>query len=155
MILIWWIIIIIIIHNHNFINNHNNNKTSTIEKLSVLGIDEDLRDKNGRTFVTFEIRAHRCILANMSSYFERMFTHQFKENVDGKIYIGNKQDNEDEVNMMDNVDPYIIKVLLEYIYTEQIENGIDRYLLLLLADRYLPERLVMMCLQDLTNDEYK
>ena len=161
-------------HNHNFLNNHsmhssssqhlirnNNNKTSTIEKLSVLGIDEDLRDKNGRTFVTFEIRAHRCILANMSSYFERMFSHQFKENVDGKIYIGNGNgngndkettDNDEDMNMINNVDPYIMKVLLEYIYTEQIENGIDRYLLLLLADRYQIERLVMICLQDLTNE---
>ena len=103
--------------------------------------------KNGRTYVSLEIPCHRCILANFNAYFERMFSHQLKENLDGKIYIGDKQqsDNTDNQNSnsndgdsncdyVDNVDPYAMNVLLEYIYTEQIENGIDRYLLLLLAD---------------------
>ena len=157
-------------HNMNASNsnfNRNSNKSSTIEKLSVLGIDEDMKDVSGRTksnFVSLEIPVHRCILSNFSPYFESMFSHQFKENVDGKIYIGKQRDSEDEDlnqeeedddaadDVIDNVDPYVMKVLLEYIYTERIEHGIDRYLLLLLADRYQIERLVILCLQDLTNE---
>merc|ERR1712228_545972 len=152
--------------NSNFIRN---NKSSTIEKLSVLGIDEDMKDcssrKKSSNYVSLSIPVHRCILSNFSPYFESMFSHQFKENVDGKIYIGkqrdaeyedlNDEEEEDEADaddVIDSVDPYVMKVLLEYIYTERIEHGIDRYLLLLLADRYQIERLVMLFLQYLTNE---
>merc|ERR1719300_2352200 len=55
-------------------------------------------------------------------------------------------------SVIDNVDPFVMKVLLEYMYTEQIDPNVDRYLLLLLADRYQIARLVMICLQDLSNE---
>ena len=207
-------------HRHGKLSK--NNKGSTCEKLADIGIDEECRDKSGRTFVTLEIPVHRCILANFSPYFESMFSHKFRENVDGKIFIGkqsenvtdtaatrdavhsssisstsstsndtagnlrseDKTDNVDHGNgsgnnsgngqnagnlgtegmedtderddgtlsVIDNVDPFVMKVLLEYMYTEQIDHNVDRYLLLLLADRYQIERLVMICLQDLSNE---
>ncbi len=59
------------------------------------------------------------------------------------------------MSVIDNVDPFVMAVLLEYMYTESIELNdvnVDRYLLLLLADRYQIERLVMICLQDLSNE---
>eukprot|EP01083_Nonionella_stella_P046128 123526_1 len=71
-------------------------RNKEIEKLSVLGIDEDAKDKSGRTYVTLEMRAHRCILASFSPYFESMFSHKFMEAVDGKIYIGNTLENKED-----------------------------------------------------------
>jgi len=110
--------------------------------------------RDGQEFVTLSIATHKCILSSFSPYFERMFSHRFKESEHGRIYIGNKQQQgeEDDGSYVDyNVDPYVMRALLQYIYTEQMSDDVDRYALLLLADRYQVESLVIKCLEHLSN----
>ncbi|XP_051161496.1 speckle-type POZ protein-like [Leptopilina boulardi] len=86
-----------------------------------------------------EFPAHKIMLASVSSVFEKMFSHQMKENITNVV----------EIN---DVDPIVFNELLRYIYTGKIENINNMaFGLYELANYYDINKLQLICEQYLRN----
>ena len=81
-----------------------------------------------------DIEAHRFWLSSHSPVFRAMFESDMKEKESGVIKIN-------------DCDPYVMKALISFLYTEVISPQIDRLQLLILADKYQISHLVEQCLQ--------
>jgi len=116
---------------------HKTKNNNTQEKTSIEPISKSQQHKR---YVRLELPVHKCILCAFSPVLKKCFEHKMKENLEGSIEI-------------EGVDPYVMRSLIQYLYTETIEpSDMDKTQLLLLADRYQIRRLVVVCLNDLKND---
>ncbi|XP_051173141.1 speckle-type POZ protein-like [Leptopilina boulardi] len=86
-----------------------------------------------------EFPAHKIILAAASPVFEKMFTHQMKENITNNVQI-------------EDTDPDVFKEMLNYIYMGKVENlnsmAFDLYEL---ANKYEITKLQIICEESLEN----
>ncbi|XP_057318312.1 speckle-type POZ protein B-like [Microplitis mediator] len=85
-----------------------------------------------------KFKAHKLILSTRSPVFSAMFTHEMKEN------------RESEVTIPD-IDPEIFNKMLEFIYTDEINNlDADAAYLLEAADKYQLLNLKSLCEESLS-----
>ncbi|XP_051173138.1 speckle-type POZ protein B-like [Leptopilina boulardi] len=118
-----------------------------MKKTTNTTIDNNFQSfflNNALSDVTFNIDnhnfpAHKIVLSSMSSVFEKMFSHQMKENITNIVVI-------------EEIDGDVFKEMLRYIYMGKIENSKNvAYDLHELANKYDIPKLRLICQQYLEN----
>ncbi|XP_053596739.1 speckle-type POZ protein B [Microplitis demolitor] len=85
-----------------------------------------------------QFKAHKLILSTRSPVFFAMFSHGMKENRDGEVAIP-------------DIEPEIFNKMLEFIYTDEINNlDADAAYLLEAADKYQLRKLKSLCEESLS-----
>ncbi|XP_057319185.1 speckle-type POZ protein B-like [Microplitis mediator] len=108
--------------------------TDDLKKLYNSQINSDV------TFIVGneKFKAHKIILSARSPVFSAMFTHKMKENRDNKVAIP-------------DIEPKIFNKLLEFIYTDEINDlDMDAVSLLEAADKYQLLTLKSLCEKSLS-----
>lgn len=110
----------------------------------IIKSNENMLENNTFSDITFilkdgtEIKAHKCILASRSQYFNTLLNSQFQEAIINKIYIE------------DNISEKSFKILLNFIYTSNFKDLFidteELVSLLLLSKQYCLDKLVNMCI---------
>jgi hypothetical protein len=106
-------------NNSNNTNKSMNDKTNKIDDSQLDLIDNLFRFKNECLFTDIyiyvdgvEFPCHKVILCAASNYFKAMFSCDLKESRLGKVFI-------------ENISPWTMKRLLDYIYTGKIDINYD------------------------------